>query len=119
MNSGRKVTPLQLYKASPTQRFMRKCNNVGVEWVIFSDKHGFVFSQDQIEWYEKHPNTVTHLEKEKLFGNALAALRPYDYVYFYYNPCRIHPFYRALISELRRNGKEVAEITHLSQIQKR
>ena len=119
MNSNRKTSPLQLYQAAPTQRFMKKCNEVGVEWAIFSDKYGFVFPHDQIQWYEKHPSTVTYSEKEKLFNGAHAILRQYDLAYFYYNPGRIHPFYQALISEIRRRGQEVREITHLAKILKR
>ena len=115
-NTRAKVSPLQLYQATPTQRFMNHCNDVGVEWAIFSDKYGFVFPNDQIQWYEKHPNTVTHSEKEKLFDDAFDVLRQYDRVYFYYNPGRIHPFYQELVYEMRRKGRVIQEITHLDEI---
>lgn len=115
-NTGAKVSPLQLYQATSTQRFMNHCNDVGVEWAIFSDKYGFVFPNDQIQWYGKHPNTVTHSEKEKLFDRAFDVLRQYDRVYFYYNPGRIHPFYQELVCEMRRKGRVIKEITHLDEI---
>jgi hypothetical protein len=97
---------------------MKRCNEVGVEWAIFSDKYGFVFPHDQIQWYEKHPNTMTQFEKRKLLDDALIVLRQYDLTYFYYNPGRIHLFYQALVSEMRNKGKEVREITHLDEILK-
>ena len=115
-NSDKRVSPLQLYQTAPTQRFMKRCIELGVEWAIFSDKYGFVFPHDQIQWYEKHPNTVTHSEKEKLFDDAFDVLRQYDRVYFYYNPGRIHPFYQELVYEMRRKGRAIQEITHLDEI---
>jgi len=57
--TGKKVLPLELYLATPTQRFMRRCIEMGVEWAIFSDKHAFVFPKDKIEWYEKPPDTLS------------------------------------------------------------
>lgn len=35
-----KVFPDELYTATPTQRFMKKCKEVGVNWAIFSDLYG-------------------------------------------------------------------------------
>lgn len=77
---------------------------------------GFVFPHDQIQWYEKHPNSVTQSEKRKLFDNALVALRQYDLAYFYYNPGRIHPLYKALVSEMQSKNRKMREITHLDEI---
>jgi len=113
-----KVSPLQLYQATPTQRFMKRCDEVGVDWAIFSDKYGFVFRQSQIQWYEKHPDTVTCSEKRKLLEDAFDVLKQYDIAYFYYNPGRIHPLYEELVEEMRSCGREVLKITHLSQISK-
>jgi hypothetical protein len=109
-------SPYRLYIASPTQRFMRQCNRMCVEWAIFSDKYGFVFSHDLIEWYEKHPSTVTETEKLVLFTQAFRVLSAFDRVSFYYNPGRLHPLYRQLISEMRKRGKEIREITHLKEV---
>lgn len=111
------VPPAQLYQATPTQRFMRNCEQIGVEWAIFSDKYGFVFPNDRIQWYEKHPSTVTSSEKEKLFNDANSLLQRYDLAYFYYNPGRIHPFYLELAIEMRRRGRVVQEITHLGDVE--
>ena len=118
-NSDKRVSPLQLYQAAPTQWFMKRCIELGVEWAIFSDKYGFVFPHDLIQWYEKHPNSVTQSEKRKLFDDALVALRQYDLAYFYYNPGRIHPLYKALVSEMQSKNRKVREITHLDEILKR
>lgn len=115
-DTGKKVPPMELYKATPTQRFMRKCTETGVEWAIFSDKYAFVFPHDRIAWYEKHPSTLTDDEKEKLFNDAFETLKAYDLAYFYYNPGRLHPVYRELINEMRRRGMDIREITHLDDI---
>lgn len=114
--TGKKVSPLELYKATPTQRFMRRCIEAGVEWAIFSDKYAFVFPESRISWYEKHPCTLTYAEKRKLFDDAFKVLKDYDFAHFYYNPGRLHPFYRELIDEMRRKGKNIREITHLDAI---
>ena len=114
--SGKKVSPMQLYQATPTQRFMERCVETDVGWAIFSDKYGFVFPQDRVEWYEKHPKTVSASEKKRLFNKAYADLQKYDTAIFYYNPGRIHPLYRELVDEMRKRGVRIREITHLHQI---
>jgi hypothetical protein len=116
--TGEKVSPLRLYQAAPTQRFMKRSSEVGVQWAIFSDKYGFVFPRDQILWYEKHPTTVTSSDKRKLFDDAFDVLQRYNVAYFYYNPGRLHPLYRELVQEMRRRGLDVLEITHLDEILK-
>jgi len=95
---------------------MKRCIEVGVEWAIFSDKYGFVFPHDRIQWYEKHPKTVTQSEKKKMLDDALIALREYDLVYFYYNPGRIHPLYRSFVNKIQSKGRRVQQITHLDEI---
>ncbi len=114
--TGKKVSPMELYQATPTQRFMRRCAEAGVEWAIFSDKYAFVFPDDRIPWYEKHPSTLTLTEKNRLFHNALEVLKNYHLAYFYYNPGRLHPFYRELVDKMRRRGNDIREITHLDDI---
>jgi hypothetical protein len=98
---------------------MKRCSAVGVEWAIFSDKYGFVFPHSQIQWYEKHPDTVTCSERRRLFDDALIVLRQYDHAYFYYNPGRIHRLYQELIGEMKRRGREIQAITHLDEISRR
>ena len=114
--TGKRVPPIELYRATPTQRFMRRCVEAGVEWAIFSDKYAFVFSDDRIPWYEKHPSTLALTEKKRLFHNAFEVLKNYDLAYFYYNPGRLHPFYRELVDDIRRRGRDIREITHLDDI---
>ena len=71
---------------------------------------------DRIQWYEKHPKTVTSSEKRKLFDDAFDVLQLYNVAYFYYNPGRLHPLYRELVQEMKRRGLEVLEMTHLDEI---
>lgn len=117
--TGKKVSPLELYKATVTHRFMKRCIEVGVEWAIFSDKYAFVFPDARILWYEKHPSTLTYTEKKELFNKAFEVLKDYNLAYFYYNPGRLHTFYRELVDEMRRRGRRVKEITHLNDISDR
>jgi hypothetical protein len=113
---GKKVSPMQLYRATPTQRFMKRCIETDVDWAIFSDKYGFVFPQDRIQWYEKHPKTVIATEKKRLFDEAYLVLEKYDTAFFYYNPGRIHPLYQDLVEEMRKRNVNIRQITHLLEI---
>lgn len=115
-NTGQRVPPMQLYIATPTQRFMKQCRKQRVEWAIFSDKYGFVFPDQRIEWYDKPPGFVTLDEKKALFQSAFNTLTRYDLAHFYYNPGRIHPLYLEMVDEMRRRGKNIEDITYLSQI---
>jgi hypothetical protein len=114
--TGKRVSPLELYLASPTQRFMRRCIEVGVEWAIFSDEHAFLFPEDRIEWYEKDPNTLSSVEKEGLFNKAYEVLKNYHLAYFYCNPGRLHPVYRELVNDMKKRGVNIREMTHLNDI---
>lgn len=82
-NTQQKVTPMRLYQVTPTQRFMKHCDWMKVDWAIFSDKYGFVFPEDKIEWYEKHPKKVTEAENVSLFSEAFKTINNYDSVVFY------------------------------------
>ena len=110
--TGRRVTPLELYKATPTQRFMRRCIKTKVNWAIFSDKHAFVFPNEKIEWYEKPPNTLTGAEKEELFNRAYSVLKNYGLTFFYFNPGRFHPAYRDLLEDMKRRGINMHACMH-------
>lgn len=114
--TGEKVPPMRLYTATPTQRFMNRCIEAKVKWAIFSDKYAFVFPDDQIEWYNKRPSSVTEIEKRELFNDAFRELKKYDLAWFYFNPSRLHPLYRELVDEMRRRGRDIREITHLVDI---
>jgi len=96
-HTGKKVTPDKLYTATSTQRFMNKCKEKGVEWVIFSDLYGVWFSDVKHEWYEKDPNTVTEHEFRKLLKDFEQKLGNYEEIYFYHNPGRFHPLYKRLL----------------------
>ena len=107
---------MQLYRARPTQGFIKRCIERDVNWAIFSDNYGFVFPEDLVQWYEKHPQTVSKSEKKQLFDKAFHILEKYDTTFFYYNPGRIHPLYLELVEEMRKRGITIREITHLSEI---
>jgi hypothetical protein len=114
-NTGRKVTPDKLYKATPTQRFMNKCKQKGVNWAIFSDLYGVWFPGEKHEWYEKDPNVVTEQEFSGLVNDFDQKLRNYDEIWFYYNPGRFHSLYRRLLREINLKGK-VRRFTHIDEI---
>ena len=112
----KKVTPDKLYIAKPLQRFIKKCNEKGVDWAIFSDKYGVVFPYDKIKWYDKHPSKVNPIEFQDLVDNFIKQLSKYDEVWFYHNPGRFHQLYRKLVEEVRNKGVKIKLFTHLSEI---
>lgn len=114
--TGIKVTPDKLYTATPLQRFVERCKEKGVEWAIFSDKYGVVFPWEKIEWYDKHPNSVTPDEFQYLVENFVGRLSEYDEIWFYHNPGRFHPLYKRLVEEARKRGLEVILFSHISEI---
>jgi len=114
--TDRKVTPDELYSATPLQRFAKKCKEKSVEWAIFSDKYGVVFPWEEIEWYDKHPDKVTPDEFQSLVYNFIQRLSKYDEVWFYHNPGRFHSLYKKLIEEVRNKGLNIDLFTHLSEI---
>ncbi|RLF38820.1 MAG: hypothetical protein DRN12_07840 [Thermoplasmata archaeon] len=113
--TGRKVTPDLLYKATPLQRFIKKCKEMNVQWAIFSDKYGVWFPFEKHEWYDKDPNTVSEEEFKKLVQNFEKKLGSYDEIYFYHNPGRFHPLYKRLLKEVKVKGKIVL-FSHINEI---
>lgn len=114
-HTGRKVAPDELYTATPTQRFMRKCKEKQVKWAIFSDLHGVWFPDVEHEWYEKHPCTVTEEEFENLLDDFDEKLQDYDEIWFYHNPGRFHCLYEKLLQRTRL-GDKVRRFTHVAEI---
>ncbi|MCW4046861.1 MAG: hypothetical protein NWE99_04785 [Candidatus Bathyarchaeota archaeon] len=114
-NSGKKVTPDELYTATPTKRFMEECKRKKVKWAIFSDKYGVWFPEEKHEWYEKDPDAVTPEEYKHLIENFEQKLGKYDEIWFYYNPGRFHPLYGKLLKEVKIKDK-ITLFTHKSQI---
>jgi len=112
---GKKVTPDKLYTATPTQRFMNKCKEKGVEWAIFSDLYGVWFPDVKHEWYEKDPDTVTAHEFRELLKDFELKLENYEKIYFYHNPGRFHPLYKRLLRETKLKDK-ITLFSHLREI---
>jgi hypothetical protein len=115
-NTGKRVTSDELYKATPTQRFMNKCKEKKVKWAIFSDLYGVWFPNISNEWYEKDPNTVTEDEFRNLVEDFDQKLQNYDEIWFYHNPGRFHRLYERLLQETRLKDK-VKRLTHISEIE--
>jgi len=113
-NTCQKVFPYDLYTATPTQRFMKKCKEIGVNWAIFSDLYGIWFPDVKRGWYEKNPGKVTEQEFTKLLHDFESALSGYDEVYFYHNPGRFHKLYKRLIENAELN---IIKFSHLSEIE--
>jgi hypothetical protein len=112
---NRRVTPDNLYTATPTQRFMKRCIMSRVNWAIFSDKYGIWFSHERNTWYEKNPDKVSPEEFEALVQNFNEKLKDFDEIRFYHNPGRFHKLYRRLVKHPLLN-KKIKLFTHLEQI---
>jgi hypothetical protein len=111
-----RVTPDQLYTATPTKRFIVRCKERDVNWAIFSDKYGVWFSTEKHEHYEKDPRRVTAEEFDALLENFNRRLGGFDEIWFYYNPGRFHPLYKKLLSRTRLK-KHVHLFSHISEIE--
>jgi len=114
-NTKEKVTPDILYTATPTQRFMTRCKEKGVNWAIFSDKYGVWFPHVKHEWYEKDPHTVTDYEFTQLLEDFQSKLRNYEKIYFYRNRGRFHPLYKKLLKVTKLRNR-ITFISHLEDI---
>ncbi len=114
-NTEEKVPPSELYTATPTKRFMQRCEQEGVAWAILSDRHGVWFPNERHKWYEKAPDSVTEIEFGALIVDFEGELATYDPICFYHNPGRFHPLYRRLIRE-NRLADRVILFSHLSEI---
>ncbi len=117
-NTGKRVTPDQLYTATPTRRFMQRCKKVGVPWGIFSDYYGVWLQTQKREWYGDEVGDPNRVEKET-FQNLIkdfdTKLENFDEIYFYYNPGRFHPLYKRLLNKTNLKPK-IVRITHLYEI---
>jgi hypothetical protein len=116
-DSSKRVTPDNLYTATPTQRFMKSCIDNNVQWAIFSDNYGVWLSNITNKWYEKSPDSVTDKEFHNLVADFNRKLRHFDEIWFYYNPGRFHRLYRKLLTKTKLKNK-IRLFTHLNEIVK-
>ena len=86
-----------------------------MKWAIFSDNYGVVFPNQEIEWYDKHPNKVTDEEFKKLLRDFDQKLVAYDEIWFYYNPARFHRLYERLLNESKLRDR-IRLFTHIKEI---
>lgn len=91
--SGQLVTPDKLYTNAHLQQFMLRCQETGVPWGVLSDLYGVYWSHHRYGWYEKHPDTVTPHEAEKIIQTFNHALKNYDEIWLYIRPESFHSFY--------------------------
>ncbi len=94
---GNTATPDQLYTETGIQQFMSRCKAVGVNWAVLSDLYGVFQSDEQYEWYEKHPDTVLPDEEEIIIQEFDRKLNQYDEILFYIRPESFHPFYARVL----------------------
>ena len=104
-----------MYTATPIQRFMLKCKDLGVNWAVFSDRYGVWFSNIEHEWYEKDPNDVTKEEFRKLVEDFDYELSRFEEIWFYYNPGRFHRLYKRLLRTTSLKNR-IRLFTHLEDI---
>ena len=95
--TGQSVGPDKLYTSIPIQRFINRCQEKKVQWAIFSDLYGIWFPQQTHPWYDKHPDTVTKNELDKLVSNFDADLKDFSEIWFYNNPSWFHRLYKTLV----------------------
>jgi hypothetical protein len=112
---NKSVTPDKLYTATPTQRFMKTCQEKGVNWAIFSDKYDIWFSDEMNSWYEKNPKNVSAEEFKSLVNNCKRKLKDFDEVRFYHNPGRFHDLYKRLVTHPDLKDK-IKPFSHLYEI---
>ena len=104
-----------MYTATPIQRFMLKCKDLGVNWAVFSDRYGVWFSNIEHEWYEKDPNDVTKEELRKLVEDFDYESSRFEEIWFDYNPGRFHRLYKRLLRTTSLKNR-IRLFTHLEDI---
>jgi hypothetical protein len=110
------LSPEQLYIATPTQRFMKRCKEVGVRCAIFSDYYGVWFSGEKHAWYGDDvgdPNRVNDVKLRELVADFETKLAAFETIYFYHNPGRFHQLYKRLLKEV---NVKVILISHIAEI---
>lgn len=101
------VTPAELYSSLRVQTFIEFCNRKNLQWAIFSDLYGLIFSFEKIQWYDKSPDSISNTEYEQLLKLTIKKLVSYKHIVFYYAPESLHPLYKRLISDLKKYKKIV------------
>ena len=107
-NTGKKVTPEELYTSPRIRPFLDECLKKNVKWAIFSDLYGVWFPHIKHEWYDKSPYDVSEEEYELLLKDFDQKLKSYDEIWFYYNPRYCHSLYKRLL-----NGTKLKDKIHL------
>jgi len=104
-DTGKIVTPDELYASPKIRCFINECKRTNVKWAIFSDLYGVWFPHVKHEWYEKPPDMVFEEEFQVLLNDFDKKLQKYDEIWFYYNPGRFHSLYRRLLEQSRLKAK--------------
>lgn len=99
--TGEKIAPNRLYQSRRIHSFVTTCKERYVEWAIFSDLYGVWFPDEQHEWYDKSPETVTKEEFIRLVDDFDRTLSEYQKIGFYVRHDTFHNLYKELVSQSR------------------
>jgi len=113
--SNAPLYPEQLYRSTPTQRFIARCKKAEVKWAIFSDKYGLWFPEIKKRWYDKHPDTVTEKQFAELLFGFDENLKDFSEIWFYNNPSWFHPLYQRIIAKSTLSLR-INKFSHLKEI---
>ena len=103
--SGEAVAPDQLYTNSGVVEFMETCKRANMSWGILSDLYAVWLPDEKHVWYEKHPDTVTKEEFDKIVHDFDAKLEGFDEILFYVRKDSFHPFYRRVLDATKHSSK--------------
>ena len=98
-DTGITVRVEHLYTSPRIVEFIEKCKSANVIWGILSDKHGICLEDQEYEWYDLHPESITDEEMEQLKENVVRQLACFTKIYFYAPTGDLHPVYRRIIDE--------------------
>ena len=113
--TAKKVHPEELYLSVPFQRFATHCEKKNVKWAVFSDLYGIWFPDQTQPWYDKHPETVTKDELDKLISDFDKDLKDFSEIWFYNNPSWFHSLYKALLKRSSLS-KRITTFSRLKEI---
>jgi len=103
--TGERMTPDQLYTDAGIQQFMQQCIKSKVNWAILSDHYGVFLPEESHEYYEKHPDTVSPDEEQKILKEFEFKLEDFDEIWFFIRPATYHPFYERVLRNNSLSGK--------------
>ena len=95
--SGEKLPPDLLYTDASLQEFISKCKSTGAAWAILSDKYGVFLPDENHEYYEKPPASVTAEEENAIRNQFDQRLEHYEEIWFYVRQTTFHHLYERIL----------------------